>query len=70
MFFAVEDTHPVAGRVDKDKHVSVVEVHPHTVRDDAAQTIEPKAHVYGTVVDPVPMAVVKAEHCSLISVPT
>ncbi len=62
-FFAVEDLHPVEGGIDEDKHVSVAKVHPHPVRDDAAQTIEPQAHVYGTVVEPVPMAVVNAEHC-------
>lgn len=64
----MEDLHTVAGRIDKDKHVSLAQVHPHPVRDFAAQAVEPQVHVYVTVVEPVPVAGIKAEHCSLISV--
>ena len=49
--------------------IFIAQVHPHPVRDYAAQAVEPQTHVYGTVVEPVPVARIKAEHCSLISVP-
>ena len=61
VFFAV-DFHPVAGDADKDKHIHAAEVHPHPVRDYAAQSVEPQTHVYGTVVEPVAVTIVKAEH--------
>lgn len=51
---SVEDLHPVAGSIDKDKHVSVYEAHPHLVRDYAAQAVEHQTHVYRTAVEPVP----------------
>lgn len=38
---SVEDFHPVAGSIDKDKHVSVSEVHACLVHGYAAQAIEP-----------------------------
>ncbi len=44
---SMEDLHPVAGSIDKDKHVSVSEAHPHLVRDYAAQAVEHQAHVTG-----------------------
>ena len=51
-----------AGDADKDKHIHAAEVHPHPVRDYAAQSVEPQTHVYGTVVEPVAVTIVKAEH--------
>lgn len=67
--FSVKDLYSVTGYIDKDKQVSVSEVHPNPVRDYAAQSIESQVYVYRTVVEPVTMATVKAEHWSQISVP-
>ena len=52
-FFAVKDLHPVVGGVDEYKHVSIVKVHPHPVRDYATQTVEYQTHIHRMVVEPV-----------------
>ena len=66
----MESLHPVTGGVfDKDEHISVSEVHAYLAHGYAAQAIDPQAHVYRAVVEPVTVAVVKAEHWLQISVP-
>ena len=52
-FFAVKDLHPVAGGVDEYKHVSIVKVHPHPVRDYAPKAVEYQTHIRRMVVEPV-----------------
>lgn len=65
----MEDLHPVTGGVDEDKYVSVAKVHPHPVCDYATQAVESQTHIRWTVVEPVPVAIIKAKHRSQASVP-
>ena len=63
----MKDLHARAISVDKDKGISILNIHAHLIGDDATQCVEVLPHISWMGIQEEPVCIIQAEHSSTCS---